>query len=116
MRAMLVDMLAIAREPRLIFLTLTSMVLICAQFALMGFFTLTLVHHAGYPSRSAVGLFTLAQLVAAIGGQAFVGMAQRPILRREPHVAARARLLLVALVAFAVAFDRPRRRRCGSPR
>lgn len=68
LRAMLEEMVGIARESRLILLTLTSMILICGQLALMGFLTLTLVHQAGYALPLALGLFTLSQ-VAAIGGR-----------------------------------------------
>jgi MFS family permease len=68
LRAMLEEMVAIARESRLILLTLTSMILVCGQLALMGFLTLTLVHLAGYALPLALGLFTLSQ-IAAIGGR-----------------------------------------------
>jgi MFS family permease len=68
LRAMLEGMVHIARESRLILLTLTSMILVCGQLALMGFLTLTLVHQAGYALPLALGLFTLSQ-VAAIGGR-----------------------------------------------
>jgi MFS family permease len=68
LRAMLEEMVQIARESRLILLTLTSMILICGQLALMGFLTLTLVHQAGYALPLALGLFTLSQ-IAAIGGR-----------------------------------------------
>jgi len=87
--AMLIEMIGIARESRLILLTLTSMVLICAQFALMGFFTLTLVHRAGYPFAVAVALFTFAQLAA------IVGRLSLPLALI---------CLLVALVTFGVGF------------
>lgn len=68
LRAMMQEMVAIARESRLILLTLTSMILVCGQLALMGFLTLTLVHLAGYALPLALGLFTFSQ-VAAIGGR-----------------------------------------------
>lgn len=67
-REMLVEMIQIAREARLILLTLTSMVLICGQFALLGFLTLTLTHQAGYGVPLAVGLFTVSQ-AGAVGGR-----------------------------------------------
>jgi len=102
MRAMLVDMLTIARDSRLVFLTLTSMVLICAQFALMGFFTLTLVHRAGYSLAVAVGLFTLAQ-VAAIGGRFSWGWVSDRFFGASRALPLALACVLVALVAFAVA-------------
>jgi MFS family permease len=103
MRAMLVDMLAIAREPRLIFLTLTSMILICAQFALMGFLTLTLVRHAAYPLAFCVGLFTLAQL-GAVAGRLSWGWLSDRLFGGSRTLPLALVSLLVALVAFAVAF------------
>lgn len=65
---MLLEMLRIARDGRLILLTITSMILICGQLALMGFLTLTFVRAAAYALPVAVGLFTLSQ-VAAVGGR-----------------------------------------------
>ena len=64
---MLLQMVVIAREPRLILLTLTSMVLVCGQLALMGFLTLTLVHRAGYSLGLALSIFTLSQVAAIFG-------------------------------------------------
>lgn len=101
-RAMLADMLTIAREPSLIFLTLTSMVLICAQFALLGFFTLTLVHSAGYPLGIAVGLFTLAQF-AAIFGRLSWGWVSDRFFGASRSLPLAVACVLVALVAFGVA-------------
>jgi MFS family permease len=101
-RAMLVDMLLMAREPRLIFLTLTSMILICAQFALLGFFTLTLVHRAGYSVALAVGLFTLAQ-VAAVCGRLSWGWVSDRIFAGSRALPLALACVLVAAVAFAVA-------------
>ncbi|HVR47620.1 MAG TPA: MFS transporter [Candidatus Binatia bacterium] len=101
-RAMLADMLTIAREPRLIFLTLTSMVLMCAQFALMGFFTLTLVHRAGYPLAVAVALFALAQVGAIFGRLSWGWMSDRffGASRALPLALV---CVLVAIVALGVA-------------
>jgi MFS family permease len=101
-RAMLADMLTIAREPRLIFLTLTSMVLMCAQFALMGFFTLTLVHRAGYPLGVAVALFTLGQVGAIFGRLSWGWMSDRffGASRALPLALV---CVLVAIVALGVA-------------
>ncbi len=67
-RSMLGEMLVIARDVRLIFLTLASMALVCSQLALMAFLTLTLVREARYSITIAVAMFTLSQ-VAAIAGR-----------------------------------------------
>ncbi|MBV8345221.1 MAG: MFS transporter [Candidatus Eremiobacteraeota bacterium] len=105
-RAMLADMLTIAREAPLIFLTLNAMVLICAQFALMGFFTLTLVHSAGYSLALAVALFTLAQFAAIFGRLSWGWMSDRffGASRALPLALV---CVLVALVAFGVASISP---------
>ncbi len=96
------DMLRIARESRLIFLTLTSMILMCAQFALMGFFTLTLVHRAGYSLTVAVGLFTLAQAGAIVGRLSWGWLSDRffGASRALPLALA---CVLVALISLGVA-------------
>jgi MFS family permease len=67
LRTMLAEMVQIARESRLILLTLTSMVLIAGQLVLIGFLTLTLVHRAGYSLGLALALFTLSQVAAILG-------------------------------------------------
>jgi len=105
-RAMLADMLTIARERRLVFLTLTSMVLICAQFALMGFFTLTLVHSAGYTLAGAVALFTLAQF-AAIFGRLSWGWVSDRFFGASRALPLALVCVIVALVAFGVASITP---------
>jgi MFS family permease len=102
-RAMLIEMLGIARESRLILLTLTSMILICAQFALMGFFTLTLVHRAGYSLTLAVALFTLAQL-AAIFGRLSWGWVSDRYFAGSRALPLALNCLLVASVTFGVGF------------
>ncbi len=71
-KAMLVEMVVMARNLRLLLLTLTSMGLVCGQLALMAFLTLTLVHETSIGLFAAVGMFTLAQF-AAIGGRIFWG-------------------------------------------
>ncbi len=101
-RAMLMDMLTIAREPRLIFLTLTSMVLMCAQFALMGFFTLTLVHRAGYSLTVAVGLFTLAQAGAIVGRLSW-GWVSDHFFGASRALPLALACVLIALIALGVA-------------
>ncbi len=61
------DMLRIAREPRLIGITLTCIVLFAVQVALMGFFPWTLVNQAHVSVPFASALFVIAQLAAAAG-------------------------------------------------
>jgi MFS family permease len=95
-RAMLVEMLSIAREGPLILLTITSMILICTQFALMGFLTLTFVHVCGYGVSLAVALFTLSQ-IAAIAGRLAWGWI-------SDHVFGGSRTLPLAVVCLLVAF------------
>ena len=91
LRAMLIEMLEIARDGRLILLTLTSMVLICGQFALIGFFTLTFVQEAGY--ALALCRRTLhARAVGRDGRPLVVGMDERPSFRRKPNLTAGRRL------------------------
>jgi MFS family permease len=102
MRTMFVEMVRIARESRLILLTLTSMVLICAQFALMGFLTLTLVHRAGYAVGLAVALFTLSQL-AAVAGRLSWGWTSDRFFGGNRALPLAVVCLFVALVAFGIA-------------
>ena len=101
MRAMLLEMVSIAREARLILLTLTSMVLICGQFALMGFLTLTLVLRAGYSLTLAVALFTLAQFGAILGRLSWGRLSDR-LFAGSRALPLAVVCLLVALVALAV--------------
>jgi MFS transporter, ACS family, hexuronate transporter len=100
-RAMLLEMIEIAREPRLILLTLTSMVLSCGQFTLIGFFTLTLVRQMGYPISVAVALFTLSQ-AAAIAGRLTWGWISDRIFGGSRTLPLAVVCLLVALIAAAV--------------
>lgn len=101
-REMLREMLEIARDSRLVLLTLTSMVLICSQFALMGFLTLTLVHEAGYALPLAVGIFTLSQ-VAAIAGRLAWGWLSDNAFGGSRALPLAVVCVLVALVAAGVA-------------
>lgn len=102
LRAMLGGMLTIAREPQLILLTLNAMVLVCGQFALLGFFTLTLVHNAGYALAAAVGLFTLGQFGAIFGRLSWGWISDRffGASRALPLALV---CVVVAVAAFAVA-------------
>jgi MFS family permease len=102
LRAMLVEMVVIAREPRLILLTLTSMVLICGQLALMGFLTLTLVHRAGYALGLALAIFTLSQ-VAAIFGRLAWGWISDHVFAGSRTLPLATNCILVSLVAVGIA-------------
>lgn len=102
LRAMLVEMVVIAREPRLILLTLTSMVLICGQLALMGFLTLTLVHRAGYSLGLALSIFTLSQ-VAAIFGRLAWGWISDHVFAGSRTLPLATNCILVALAAVGIA-------------
>jgi MFS family permease len=101
-RTMLAEMLQIARESRLILLTLTSMVLACGQLALMGFLTLTLVHRAGYPLSLALALFTLSQL-AAIAGRLSWGWLSDHLFAGSRALPLAVVCVLVAIIALAFA-------------
>jgi MFS family permease len=101
-RAMRLEMVEIAREPRLILLTITSMILICGQFALIGFLTLTLVHAAGYALPLAVAIFTMSQL-AAIGGRLAWGWISDHLFGGSRSLPLAVVCVLVALVALALA-------------
>jgi MFS family permease len=100
-RAMIAEMILIAREARLILLTLASMILICGQFALIGFLTLTFVHQAGYALPLAVALFTLSQL-AAVAGRLAWGWMSDHLFAGSRTLPLAVVCLLVALVAFGV--------------
>lgn len=99
LRAMLIEMVEIAREARLVLLTLASMVLICGQLALIGFLTLTLVHRAGYSLDLALGIFTLSQ-VAAIAGRLSWGWVSDNLFAGSRALPLATVCILVALVAL----------------
>lgn len=73
-RGMIAEMVSIARDGRLILMTLVSMILVCSQLAVMAFLVLTLVHEVNAPLPMAIGMFTLSQF-AAIVGRVFWGWA-----------------------------------------
>jgi MFS family permease len=105
-REMLVEMVEIAREPRLILLTLTSMVLICGQFGLLGFLTLTLTHQASYTVPLAVALFTFSQ-VGAVAGRLSWGWVSDRWFRGSRTLPLAGACILVALVALGFAAITP---------
>lgn len=102
LRAMLEEMLAIARQSRLILMTLTSMVLITGQLALVGFWTLTLMHRAGYSLGIALALYTVSQ-VAAIAGRLSWGLLSDRLFKGSRALPLATVCLLVAIIAFAIA-------------
>ncbi len=102
LRAMLLEMVEIAREGPLILLTLTSMILICGQLALMGFLTLTFVHAAHYGVALAVALFTLSQF-SAIAGRLAWGWMSDHLFGGSRTLPLAVVCVLVALVALALA-------------
>ena len=105
-RAMLAEMVEIAREARLILLTLVSMALICAQLAVMAFLTLTVVHEAGVALAVAIGTFTLSQ-VAAIAGRVFWGWASDSIFAGSRALPLAVVSLLTAAFAAGVSYVTP---------
>ena len=78
LRAMLVEMLQVARDAHLILITLTSMTLVSAQMVMLGFLTVTLVHQTSFGLAAAVGAFTVSQ-IAAIAGRLSWGWASDKI-------------------------------------
>ncbi len=102
LQTMLVEMLAIARDSRLILLTITSMILICSQFALMGFLTLALSRGAGYSLALAVGLFTICQLAAVFGRLSWGWLSDR-LFHGSRALPLALVCALVALVALGIA-------------
>ena len=99
---MLQGMLAIARRSRLILITLTSMVLITGQLALVGFWTLTLMHRAGYSLGIALGLYTVSQ-VAAIAGRLSWGLLSDRLFKGSRALPLATVCVLVAIIAASVA-------------
>ncbi len=102
LRTMLLEMVQIARESRLILLTIVSMILICAQLAMMGFLTLTFMRVAGYALPVAVSLFTISQ-VAAIAGRLAWGWMSDHFFASSRTLPLAVACILVAFVALAIA-------------
>lgn len=102
MRTMLREMLEIARESRLILLTLTSMVLAAGQFALIGYLTLTFSHGAGFSVTLSVALFTISQ-AAAIAGRLVWGWISDRIFGGNRALPLAVVCLVVALLALVMA-------------
>jgi MFS family permease len=72
LKFLLAEMVAMARNVRLILVTLTSMTLGSTQFAIIAFLTLSVVDQTHAALAVAVGTYTLSQF-AAIGGRIFWG-------------------------------------------
>jgi MFS family permease len=102
LRALIADMVAIARESRLILLTLVSMVLCYGQYAMVAFLTLTFVRRAGFAPPIAVALFTLSQ-AAAVAGRLAWGWASDRIFGGDRTVPLAVVCVLTALAGFAMA-------------
>jgi MFS family permease len=96
------DMVRIGREPQLILLTVTCIVLFAAQIALMGFFPWTLVHQAHMSTGFAALVFVIAQFAAA-AGRIMWGWASDRIFHGRRVVPLAITCVLCALSAFAVA-------------
>jgi MFS family permease len=105
-RAMLAEMVVMARDTRLILLTLSSMALICAQLAVMAFLTLTLVHEGNTPLALAIGMFTLSQL-AAIAGRVFWGWSSDRIFGGRRALPLAAVCVICAVLAGLFSFVTP---------
>ena len=99
---MLLEMLEIAREGRLILLTLTSMILAAGQFALIGYLALTFSHAAGYSVALSVGLFTISQ-AAAIAGRLGWGWISDRVFGGSRALPLAVVCLAVALLSLAMA-------------
>ncbi len=74
---LLKDILRMGREPRLILITLVSIVLFAAQVALMGFFPWTLVHVLHVSASFACLVFVITQFAAATGRLAWGWISDR---------------------------------------
>lgn len=105
-RSMLGEMLVIAHDVRLIFLTLASMALVCSQLALMAFLTLTLVREARYSITIAVALFALSQF-AAIAGRVFWGWSSDRIFGGSRALPLAIVCVVTAIVATATSYFSP---------
>ncbi|MBD5654474.1 MAG: MFS transporter [Candidatus Eremiobacteraeota bacterium] len=67
LRAIVRASLEVARDERLVFVTLACMILIFSQAAMLTFYTLTLVRDDGLDPRVAAGALAIAQLGASAG-------------------------------------------------
>ncbi len=96
------DILLIGREPRLILITLTSIVLFAAQVALMGFFPLTLVRVLHVSPSFACLVFVITQFAAAAGRLAWGWISDR-IFHGRRMMPLTITCILCAIAALVVA-------------
>ncbi|MBV8637303.1 MAG: MFS transporter [Candidatus Eremiobacteraeota bacterium] len=99
---LLKDMLLIGRDPRLILITLTCIVLFAAQVALMGFFPWTLVHVLHTTPSFACLVFVITQFAAAAGRLGW-GWASDRIFHGRRMMPLAITCVLCALAALIVA-------------
>jgi MFS family permease len=97
--SMLAETIYMARDGRLILMTLASMALVCTQLAVMAFLTLTLVHEDKAALGLAIAMFTLSQL-AAIAGRVFWGWSSDRIFGGRRALT----LAVVCVVTAALSF------------
>ncbi|HEY1975996.1 MAG TPA: MFS transporter [Candidatus Baltobacteraceae bacterium] len=105
-RNMFAEMVVMARDARLILMTLVSMVLVCSQLAVMAFLTLTIVHEANAPLAVAIGMFTISQL-AAIGGRVFWGWSSDRIFGGKRALPLATVCVVTAVLAILFSFMTP---------
>jgi MFS family permease len=102
LRSMFHEMYEISRDVRLILITLTEMILLVAQIAMMAFLTLTLVHEAGYSVALAVTIFAVSQ-AAAIAGRLMWGWSSDAVFHGSRALPLAVICIITALAAFALA-------------
>jgi MFS family permease len=103
---MLAEMLQIARDARLILISLTSMALVSVQMVLLAFLTLTVVHEAGYSIAPAVGIFTLSQ-IAAIAGRMSWGWSSDTIFGGSRALPLAVASIATAAIVFGISSMTP---------
>lgn len=99
---LLKDIVNMGREPRLLLITLTSVILFAGQVALMGFFPLTLINEAHMSAGFACVFFVISQFAAAAGRTAW-GWASDRIFHGDRLLPLAVTCVLTALAAVAVA-------------
>lgn len=99
---LLEDIVRIGREPRLVLITLTSIVLFTGQVGLMGFFPWTLVNEAHLTTAIAAIVFVVAQFAGAAGRIAW-GWASDKLFHGQRLAPLAITCVLSALAALAVA-------------
>jgi sugar phosphate permease len=99
---LLKDLLQMGREPRLLLITLTCMVLFTVQVALMAFFPWTIVHEIGVSSGFAAMVFVIAQFAGA-GGRLVWGWLSDRVFHGNRLLPLAITCVLCALGSLAVA-------------